>query len=330
MAGSSQEVQPRSHEQRPAFIETIDRTGRVGILEDGTWSVGWQHSEGHVVWHRHENVWRVFRQNERVIQRFLGIPLSLEEEQEAKTDPNFGTSLPNLRETLLILGETQKAQQLTREITTIMSLSVNRRTPSQQVTEELNQLRSRLSPKARNEFKVQARQKLTEASKAESVADMHISSTEAFDALLLRAREGMSIVSSLLRRGAVILDWVDNQERTIEVLQNAVGAALREIKIAQSRGTVVGPQAVEAWQSRFGGQTDVLQRVFAIRGNPYAQIVRRPEITRLNSLRETIGQMNIALIERRLEDAYPILDQVLKDRNDREASGAYERYRTKK
>jgi len=329
MSASSQEIQPRSYEQRPTFIETIDRTGRVGILEDGTWSVGWRQSGGEIVWHKHQDVWRVFRQNERVIQRFLGIPLETQEEQEVKTDPNLDISLPNLRETLVIFGEMQKAQQLTQEITNIMTLSVNRRTSSEEVATGLNQLRNRLSPNVRNEFKMLARQKLTEASEAQRIAEIHISTTEAFDALLLRAREGMSIVSSLFRRGTLVLDWVDKQEKTIEVLRNAVGAALREIKIAQTRGTVVGPQAVEAWQSRFGGQTDVLNPVFAIRGNPYSQLVKRAQITRLNGLSELIESRDIGLIERRLENAYPILEQVLTDRKDREASGAFDRYRTK-
>ncbi len=59
------------------------------------------------------------------------------------------------------------------------------------------------------------------------------------------------------------------------------------------------------------------------------QIVKRPQIKRLNSLREIIESRDIGSIEKTLENAYPILDQVLKDRNDREASGAYDRYRSK-
>ena len=324
----SQESQPRPLEVQPQFVEVIDRYGRVGISEDDTWCVGWRVKD-RIVWHKHQDIWRVFRQNERVIQRFLGIPLNAEEVQESKSDPDINASLPNLKDTLFILGETQKAQELSRDITTIMSLSVNRRTPAQKVTEQLSRLRDKISPNIRNELKVLARQKLFEASSSTNIADMQISSMEAFDAMLLRARDGMRIVSSLLVRGAYILNWIDKQENTIEVLRNAVLSALIEIRRAQENRISVSSTSIESWRSRFGGQTDVLDRTFKIRGNPYAQIVNRSEIKRLGTLQNAMEQHNINLIQRRLEGAYPILDQALKDRKDREASGLFDRYRTR-
>jgi hypothetical protein len=139
----------------------------------------------------------------------------------------------------------------------------------------------------------------------------------------------MDIVSSLLIRGAYIVNWVDEQENTIEVLRNAVSSPLREIMIAQKSRKSVSNTTIELWQSRFGGQTDVLQRAFKIRGNPYAQLVNRAQIKRLGNLQNAIVQQkNINLIQRILEGAYPILDQALKDRKDREASGLFDRYRT--
>jgi len=323
-----QESQPRPQDVQPQFVEVIDRYGKVGISEDDTWRVGWKVRD-RTVWHKHQDIWRVFRQNERVIQRFLGIPLNAEEVQESKNDPDINASLPNLNDTLFILGEAQKAQELSRDITTIMSLSVNRRTTAQKVTGELSRLRGKISPNVRNELKVLARQKLSEASSSTNIADIQLTSLEAFDAMLLRTREGMNIVSSLLVRGAYILNWVDNQENTIEVLRNAVLSALLEIRRAQESGRSVSNASVESWQNRFGGQTDVLGRTFKIRGNPYAQLVNRPEIRRLGNLQNAMEQHDINLIQRRLESAYPVLDQVLKDRKDREASGLFDRYRTR-
>lgn len=322
------ELQPRPQDEQPRFVELIDRSGRVGITEDDTWRVGWR-VQNKIVWHKHQDVWRVFRQNERVIQRFLGIPLTTDEIQESKEDPDFKASLPNLKDTLFILGETQKAQELSRDITTIMSLSVNRRTPAQKVTQELNRLKDKLGPNVRNELKLLARSKLSEASSSTNIADMQLSSIDAFDAMLLRSREGMSIVSSLLLRGAYILNWVDKQENTIEVLKNAVSSPLIEIRRAQEHGTPVLNTSVELWQSRFGGQTDVLDRTFKIRGNPYAQIVNRVEIQRLGNLKSAIEQRDFNVIQRRLENAYPILDQAVKDKKDREASGLFDRYRAR-
>ena len=322
-----QELQPRPLDDQPQFVEVIDRSGRVGISEDDTWRVGWK-VRNRTVWHKHQDVWKLFRQNERVIQRFLGIPLNAEEEQESKNDPSFDTSLPNLNSTLFILGETQKAQELSRSIASVMSLSVNHRTPAHIIKEQLNRLRDKFGPNIRNELKLMARQKLSDASNSTNIADMQILSLEAFDATILRAREGMNIVSSLLVRGAYIVNWVDVQENTIEVLRNAVGAALREIIIAGESGRSVSDATFESWQSRFGGPTDILKRSFAIRGNPYAETVNRSQIKRLGNLQNAIEQRNIGLIQRILEGAYPTLDQVLKDRKDREASGLFDRYRT--
>lgn len=325
----SRESQPRPQEDQPQFVKVIDRSGRVGILGDDTWRVGWR-VQNKIVWHRHHDIWRVFRQNERVIQRFLGIPLNEEDLRESKDDPDFNASLPNLKDTLFILGENQKAQEIATDITTIMSLSVNRRTPAQTVKQELNSLKDKFGPNVRNELKLLARQRLSEASNSTNVADIQLSSLEAFDAAILRARQGMDIVSSLLLRGAYILNWVDEQENTIEVLKNAVLSPLREIRRAQETGKSVSNTTIELWQSRFGGQTDVLDRAFRIHGNPYAQIVNRPEIQRLGSLQSAIQKHDIKLIQSGLERAYPILDQAVKDKKDREASGLFDRYRTKR
>jgi len=319
------ESQPRSLEEQPQFVGLIDRSGKVGISEDDTWRVGWKVRD-RTVWHKHQDIWRVFRQNERVIQRFLGIPLNAEEVEESKNDPDFNASLPKL---IFILGEIQKAQELSGDITTTMSLSINRRTPAEMVTRELTRLRDKFSPNVRNELKLLARQKLLEASSSSNIAEMQLSSIEAFDAMVLRARDSMSIVSSLLVRGAYILNWVDEQENTIQVLRNAVSAPLIEIRRAQESDKSVSDTSVELWKSRFGGQTDVLGRAFKIRGNPYAQLVNRREIKRLGNLQNAIEQHDINLIQRTLEGAYPVLNQALKDREDREASGLFDRYRTR-
>lgn len=326
---TSKESQPRSQNEQPKFVHVLDRSRRVGISGDDTWRVGWR-VQNKIVWHRHQDIWRVFRQNERVIQRFLGIPLNAEEVVESKEDSEFSASLPNLQDTLFILGETQKAEGLSRDITTIMSLSVNRRTPAQMLTEELTRLRDKFGPNVRNEHKLLAKQKLSEASSATNVADIQLSSLEAFDAAISRARQGMDIVSSLLLRGADILNWVDAQENTIEVLKNAVSSPLIEIRRAQEHGTPVLNTSVELWQSRFGGQTDVLDRAFKIHGNPYAQIVNRVEIQRLGNLKSAIEQRDFNLIQRRLENAYPILNQAVQDKKDREASGLFDRYRIRR
>jgi len=315
--------------ERPSFVESIDRGRRVGVLEDDTWMVGWQQPGGKILWHHHSDVWRVFRQNTRVISKFLGIPIDVGEVEEATSDPSIGISLPQLQEALIIPGEAQKAQELARSITSLMTLAINERTPASIFADKINSLRERLSPIVRNPHKVQTRQRLIEAETAERVADAQTATMDALASILSRAHESVSISGTLFRRAGEILEWVDKQERQIERLKNAVGAALLEIRVAKAKGIPVGPNSTEAWKDRFGGQTDILASTFRIRGNPYAAVVRRSEIIRLGSLREIIDAGNISLVEQRLSEAYPILYQVVRDREDREASGLYERYRSK-
>lgn len=319
---------PRGSEEiKPNFIKIVDKTGRVGILEDDTWMVGWGKPDGQTVWHHHSDVWRVLRQNERVIQKFLGIPINIEEGQEAQKDPSLGASLPDLSSALLIFGEIQKAQQLTTDIITLMTLSINQRTPVTQLSDELKRLSSKLSNKVVNEFKVMAKGKLIEAGNVGTVARAQLLALEATEALMHRTREGASIVNSLLQRASGVLAWVDEQELQIRRLRNAVGAVLIEIKTAQDRGGTIAPQTRKIWKSHFFGSVNELEPTLSIRGNPYSEIVNRPEIKRLRLLKEAIENDDIEKVDGRFSQAYPILDRVLKDREDREASGKYERYR---
>lgn len=316
-----------SEEIKPNFIKIVDKTGRVGILENDAWMVGWRKPDGQTVWHHHSGVWQVLGQNERVIQQFLGIPINVEEKQEAQKDPSLGASLPNLSEALLIFGEIQKAQRLTTDITTLMALSINQRTPVAQLSDELKRLSGKLSNKVVNEFKVMAKGKLIKAGDVETVAKAQLLALEAAEALMYRTREGASIVNSLLQRASGVLAWVDEQELQIRRLRNAVGTVLIDIKTAQGHGGIITPQIRERWKSRFFGSANELEPTLSIRGNPYSEIVNRPEIRGLCLLKETIETDDIEKVDGRFSRAYPVLDRVLKDREDREASGKYERYR---
>lgn len=319
-------------ETRPQFkiIATVDKTGRVGIIEDDSWVVGWQQPNGELVWHKHADIWRVFRQNLRVIQSFLGVPIDEREAEESKSDPNLGVSLPRLKDQLIIFGETQKAQELAKRIDTIVSLAVGQRTPMSEILPQIERLRDQLSPKVRNEFKVRARQKLAEAAQTKNIAQFQTRALEAFAALLERAHEGASIVGSLIARASSILEWVDTQELQIETLKHAVGAALVEIKIAEGERRPVSQNSLEIWKFRFLGSANVVDKVLAIKGSPYAAIVRRSEIVNLRNIEESLEGADIALLQRRFEAAYPIIQKVKMDRGDREASGFYNRYRLSK
>lgn len=328
MAGSPQERPLRTQEQGPGFIKTIDRTGRVGILADDTWAVGWEQPGRKLVWHRHGDVWRVLRQNERVTQGFLGVPI-VGEGQEARSDPTLGVSLPELQSVLLISGEIQKGQQLAQDVATLMSLSINQRTPASEITARLDHLRKGLGP-VKNAFKVLGKGKLTEAIEAQTILQKHLATTKAFEAFTNRAGEGMSIVGSLMGRASTILEWVDEQEREFRRLKDKVGAMLIEIKNGP-----VSNQTQELWQFGLFGSNSTLARVLAIRGNPYAELTKRQELTDLTKLRGTMETLplspdGIKVVEKRCGAAYLVLHNATMGWQDREASGAYERYRTKK
>ncbi len=297
------------------FIRTFGPRDRVGILPDDTWVVLFEQPNHRLVPHRHQDVFSVLTQNKRVIQRFLGVPVK--ESAESGHDPELRVSLPQLRE-LIIWGETQKAQNLAGEIVDLMSLSINLNTPHEELKMRLQRLKRTLGPGVRNEFKVKALGKLQEAEQAPTIAGLHVSSAGAYESLLLRAMEGMSITASLMDRAANLLGWVNEQENELGRLKNSLGAALREM----DHGTV----PLDIWQQwHFGlfgrGEDGMLERISRIRGNPYHEIVNKPEIRRLARLNETmqnpLTEDSLALVQRRFQDAYPILFNVEEQRQKR-------------
>ena len=315
-------------DQRPHFIRTIDRTGMVGIMPDDTWKVGWNQPDGRIVWHTHQDILGVFRQNERVIQRFLDKPIIDESQQEeARTDPSLGVSLPDLMNIVMIRGEIRFAQDLSSRINRLRSLLFDHRIPVTVIIVELNGIRREIGPHVKNPLKVGALTHLAFAQTAQTVEEVQQYSAEAYEALLLRAYEGTSIVTSLLRRGGEIIKWVDQQELLIRNLKNAVGAALVEILRAKERSEPVRRQSIELWKDRFGGITDILRPSFEIRGHPYAGLLQRRELLPLKEVRSVIDSGDVARVERIFSAAYPVLDNAVKDWEDREKSGRYGRYR---
>lgn len=323
MATEKVETRPKE-----GIIRTVDRAGKVGIMDNDTWVVGWQQPNGEIVWHKHSDVWRVFRQNVRVIERFLGTPLDEKDVNEAAKDPNLGISLPQVRDELVILGEVQKAQELALKIQRVVTQS--RVNPMAQILPEIRAVGQQLSPRVTNQFKVLARQKLDEATSARNIPKAQVNALEAFSAMLDRAHEGASIISSLIQRASTILEWVDEHERKIDRLKTAVGAALVEIRIAQSQGREVSQNTVESWLSRFSGSTNILDAIFAMRGNPYALEAKRREIVNLRNVPELIDGNDITTVKKRFEEAYPTLQRIMQQRHEREASGSYNRYRLPK
>lgn len=304
------------------FIRTFGPKNKVGILEDDTWAVLWEQPNHQLVPHHHQDVYSVFEQIHAVIQKFLGVPV-----EESFPSPSLPVSLPTFRE-LIILGETQKAQGMASEIVNIMSLSVNMHTPAEELARRLLGLRRQLGPQVRNEFKVVARGKLEEAARSETLAGLHLASSEAYEASLMRAREGMSITISLMDRTTILLDWVNEQEDELRRLKNAVGASLREI----NNGPI--PLWLRMnWHSILfaGGDDSLIERMSRIRGNPFRQIVERDEIKRLKGLQETMGAESLNedgmnLIRKRFEAAYRVLLNVARQREQREQSGKFDRY----
>ena len=316
--------------ERPKFIETFGSTQRVGILENDSWLVLWRQPNGTLVPHHHNSVWSVLDQTQRVIRRFLGVPI--DEAEKGFADPNLSVSLPILKQAI-ILGETQKAQNLAGEITDLMSLSVNRHTPSAELAEHLNRLKDKLGKRVRNEFKVTAFSKLMEAENAGTLARMHLTSMEAYEALIMRAREGMSITASLMERTTALLTWADEQEEGLRRLKNAVGAALKDLR------TGLVPQSMqELWYSGlFGTDLSPYPMASKIRGNPYAQIVQREEIKGVGRLQEMMHSVlrvernplsgeQLGQVSARFEGAYIVLFNVAGEREHRKKSGKWDRY----
>lgn len=304
------------------LIRTFGPRDRVGILEDDSWLVLWEQPNHQLVPHHHQDVYSVFEQMHAVIQKFLGVPV-----EESFSGPSLPVSLPTFRE-LIILGETQKAQGIASEIVNIMSLSVNMHTPAEELSRRLLRLRRQLGPQVRNEFKVVARGKLEEAARSETLAGLHLASSEAYEASLMRAREGMSITISLMDRTTILLDWVNEQEDELRRLKNTVGASLREINS--------GPIPLwlrQNWHFDLFGRGDdsLIERMSRIRGNPYRQIVERAEIEHLRGLKDTmkaefLDEEGLAFIKSRFEVAYRVLLNVAKEREQREQSGRFDRY----
>lgn len=309
-------------QERPKFIAILDKTGRVGMLENNTFMVGWEQPNGRLAWHPHQDIWRLFRQNERVIQQLLGIPIK--ESSETGSDPKFSMSLPQLQDHLkrvMVPGEISKAQQLAQRVGNLITIVAYEQIPSEEVSKELL-LISRELGKVRNELKVVAKGKTQQAAAAETSADFIEPSSEAYDAFTELANQGISIVRSLYVRADTILGWTNQQERQIELLGTAIGAALVEI----ARGST-SDQVRSLWSERLFEPYNLLEQTLRIRGNPYAEIVNRPGVTHLRGLKETIKQGDLAIVQRRFNDAYVELDKVAQDKKAREAAGIYKRYK---
>lgn len=309
-------------QEGPKFIAILDKTGRVGMLENNTFMVGWEQPNGRLAWHPHQDIWRLFRQNERVIQRHLGIPI--EESSEPGSDPKIGMSLPQLQdhlERVMVPGAISQAQRLAQRVGNLITVVAYEQIPSDEVSKELRGI-SRELGQVRNELKVVAKGKTQQAAAAETSADFIEPSSEAHDAFAELAKQGMSIVRSLYVRADTILEWTDQQERQIELLRTAIGAALKEIE----RGST-SDQVRSLWSERLFEPYNLLEQTLKIRGNPYAEIVNRPGVTHLRGLKEAIKQGDLTFVQRGFNNAYVELAKVGQDKKAREATGIYIRYK---
>lgn len=322
------EQRPGKNHEEPNIVQAIDKKGRVGILPDNTWAVGWEQPNRRIVWHHHRDIFRVLRQNDRVIGKFLGVPIRQEEQQEGIYNPSLGFTLTDLRDVLKIPGEVDWAQGIVVSISNIMALSVDPRTPGKDIVSFLLNLRERIGP-VKNEYKVIGKGKLTEAAGANSSLARHLTTAEAFQTFIDREGECMRIVSSLIERGGVILAWVDSQEEQIRRLKNAVGAVLKEIDTSKKDGKAISEDSRRLRIFRFFGLDNVLDATFKIIGNPYAAVVNKNEVRRLGLLRDAMETGDLKTVEKRFREAYIELDQVLKDRETRERSGVYDKYKTR-
>lgn len=321
------EQRPGRAQEEPKIVQTIDKKGRVGILPDNTWVVGWEQPNRRIAWHHHKDIFRVLRQNDRVILRFLGVPLKQEEQQEGVHDPSLGFTLTDLRDVLQIPGEVGWAQGIVTSISTIMTLSVDPRTSGQDIVSLLRDLRKRIGP-VKNKYKVLGADELTEAAGANSSFQRHLITGKAFQTFIDREGECMKIVGSLIERGGVVLDWVDRQEEQIRRLKNAVGAVLSEIDTSKKGVRVISEAQRHLWTSRFFGSNNELDATFKIVGNPYAAVVNKNETRGLRRLQGAMETGDLETVEKGFRKAYIELDQVSKDREAREKSGVYDKYKT--
>lgn len=314
--------------EAPQFVKSFG--ARVGFVEDNTWVVLWQQPDKTLVSHLHRDVWSVLEQNERVIRQFLGLPI---EGGQSSNGPKLSISLPDLHRRIMIKGETQKAQSLALNIANLMSLSTNEHTPMQELQQGLRELEERLGPKVRAERKVKALGHLMKAAQAPSILEMHRQGIASYENMILRAGEGMSITRALMNRAVELLIWTEEQENTLRSLRNNVGAALLEM--GHGRRLFLDQ---EMWYiTLFGTDLNPYTPVTALRGNPYWEISQRREIKHLGDLKpmmqQTIGvgrnplnEDQLRLVKRRFEQAYKVLDTVVKERDARHKSGKWDRY----
>lgn len=310
----------------PEFVETIGIRKRVGILADGTWMVGWQRppasteTEGRTAWHHHSDVWAVLRQNTRVIDKFLGVPISKSEVDEGIEDPNLGASLPDL---LLIAGENEQARALAQQAERIIAYSNHGAVTSEGMKRALADIAGRIE-NVRNPHKVEARNRIASAMSAGDKPNMQEETLAASDALLRRAQEGASITRSLFDRGTALLEWVKLQEIPLLRLKFVLGQALTDI----SNGKI-NPQRWEDFTRGLSGDHSFLDDIKNIRGRPYSELAERRELVRLRGAREMLVSGSTERVRGIFEQAYILLLQVSDEKGAREKSGKFDMY-TKK
>lgn len=310
----------------PEFVETIGTRKRVGILADGTWMVGWQrppansNTEGEIAWHHHPDVWAVLRQNTRVIDKFLGVPISKSEVDEGVQDPNLGASLPDL---LLIAGENEQARGLAQQAERIIAYSNHGAVTSERMKRELADIARRIE-NVRNPYKVEAKNRIASAISAEDKPNIQKETLAASDALLRRAQEGTSITRSLFDRGIALLEWVKLQEIAILRLKSVLGQALTDISSGK-----INSQRWEYFTRDLSGDHSLLGDIENIRGRPYSELAKRRELVRLRGAREAVVSGNTERVRGIFEQAYIPLLQVSEEKHAREKSGKFDMY-TKK
>ena len=317
--------------RKPDFVETIEGTNRrVGILEDGRFAVGIEQpppkgqERGKIAWHLHPDIWGAERQNSRIIQAYLGIPIPRSNEDTNSDDPNL-ISLPEVRELLMIPGENLETSRLAQKIMNIATQASISSLNYDEAEELLKSVSNRLQ-RAKNPHKVSARNNLLTALKSGEEVELSRAMESAQD-LLKRTDQGLRIVNALLERGRIMLDWAESTETNLLRIEFTLRQALEDLITGR-----INQEKLANWdRDFFTEQSSVFNSLDLIRGNPYKKVAEGSEI---KTLREKGAQImenrKFEDLERLFGRAYIPLHNIRVDRDNRIKSGEFNLYKTKK
>lgn len=309
----------------PDFELTIDRFGKVGFLDDGSWKVGWKDPvTKRLNWHSHDDVWSVLNQNERVIQKFLGL----------KVDPVFVESLePPINQkvvlagvsrdlaNLTLLGEITKSSIMANDLSNLAMLAQSPHSRPMEIAALIYKIQNKLGTSPKTRHKIEALEKITQGLDSNNISVLRLNSLMSAESLFARAQEGVSIVRALFVRASTLLRWVDEQERKLSFWQNVSSEIMYNFVVKDSLkqkahvGQLLSKTAAE------------IEAMTVFGGNPFKELEGRVEFRELRRLKGLMGAQDIEEMMHIAQFAYPLLYNRLQERERREAAGFCDKFR---